>query len=90
LGAIEAIDAAGRISEIVVIGFDAIPDALVNIRSGRMLGSVAQFPSEMGRLGVKHAVELVRLGQAPPDEVLTRVELIDANNVDAFAPPERK
>ena len=90
LGAIEAIDAAGRISEIVVIGFDAIPDALVNIRSGRMLGSVAQFPSEMGRLGVKHAVELVRLGQAPPGEVLTRVELIDANNVDAFAPPEQK
>ena len=90
LGALEAIDAAGRISEIVVIGFDAIPDALANIRSGRMLGSVAQFPSEMGRLGVKHAVELVRSGQAPPDEVLTRVELIDADNVDAFAPPEQR
>jgi ribose transport system substrate-binding protein len=87
LGAIEAIDAAGRMDEIVVIGFDAIPDALVNIRSGRLLGSVAQFPSEMGRLGVKHAVELVRRGQAPPEEVLTRVELIDRGNVDAFAPP---
>ena len=90
LGALEAIDAAGRISEIVVIGFDAIPDALDNIRSGRMLGSVAQFPSEMGRLGVKHAVELVRSGHAPPGEVLTRVELIDVDNVDAFAPPEQR
>jgi ribose transport system permease protein len=89
LGAIEAIDAAGRLDEIVVIGFDAIPDALANIRSGRMLGSVAQFPSEMGRLGVKHAVELVRLGQEPPREVLTRVELIDRHNVDEFAPPEQ-
>jgi ribose transport system substrate-binding protein len=90
LGALEAIDAAGRISEIAVIGFDAIPDALANIRSGRMLGSVAQFPSEMGRLGVKHAVELVRSGQIPPGEVLTRVELIDAHNVDDFAPPEQR
>jgi ribose/xylose/arabinose/galactoside ABC-type transport system permease subunit/ABC-type sugar transport system substrate-binding protein len=88
LGAIEAIDAAGRMDEIVVIGFDAIPDALANIRSGRMLGSVAQFPSEMGRLGVKHAVELVREGTAPQEEVLTRVELIDRSNVDNFAPAD--
>jgi len=88
LGALEAIDAAGRMDEIVVIGFDAIPDALANIRSGRLLGSVAQFPSEMGRLGVKHAVELVRRGTMPPDEVLTRVELIDRGNVDNFAPPD--
>ncbi len=88
LGAIEAIDAAGRMDEIVVIGFDAIPDALANIRSGRMLGSVAQFPSEMGRLGVKHAVELVRAGTPPPAEVLTRVELIDRFTVDDFAPTE--
>jgi ribose transport system permease protein len=90
LGALEAIDAAGRISEVAVIGFDAIPDALANIRSGRMLGSVAQFPGEMGRLGVRHAVELLRSGQAPPVEVLTRVELIDAHNVDDFAPPEQR
>ena len=90
LGALEAIDAAGRISEVAVIGFDAIPDALANIRSGRMLGSVAQFPSEMGRLGVRHAVELLRSGKAPPVEVLTRVELIDAHNVDDFAPPEQR
>ncbi|HSN55884.1 MAG TPA: substrate-binding domain-containing protein [Candidatus Sulfomarinibacteraceae bacterium] len=90
LGALEAIDAAGRISEVAVIGFDAIPDALANIRSGRMLGSVAQFPSEMGRLGVRYAVELLRSGKAPPVEVLTRVELIDAHNVDDFAPPEQR
>jgi len=88
LGALEAIDAAGRISDIVVVGFDAIPDALANIRSGRMLGSVAQFPSEMGRLGVKYAVELVRQGEKPPSEVLTRVELIDRDNVDDFAAKE--
>ena len=57
-------------------------------RSGRLLGTVAQLPSEMGRLGVKHAVELVRRGTMPPDEVLTRVELIDRGNVDNFAPPD--
>ncbi|MGB6641683.1 MAG: sugar ABC transporter substrate-binding protein, partial [Thermoanaerobaculia bacterium] len=84
LGALEAAAAARRLEHIHVIGFDAIPDALTNIRSGRLLGSVAQFPGEMGRLGVLHAVELLRNGEAPPEEILTRVEMIDRDNIDNF------
>ena len=60
LGALEAIAAAQRLDDVAVIGFDAIPDALENIRAGRLLGSVAQFSGEMGRLGVFHAVELLK------------------------------
>jgi ABC-type sugar transport system substrate-binding protein len=84
LGALEAAAAARRLEDIHVIGFDAIPDALTNIRLGRLLGSVAQFPGEMGRLGVRHAVELLRNGEAPPEEILTRVEMIDRDNIDNF------
>ena len=87
LGALEAVAAARRAGQIHVIGFDAIPDALANIRSGRLLGSVAQFPGEMGRLGVLHAVALLRDGAAPPEEILTRVEMIDGDNIDAFMNP---
>jgi ribose transport system permease protein len=90
LGALEAVAATRRVGQIHIVGFDAIPDALTNIRSERLLGSVAQFPSEMGRLGVLHAVALLRDGTAPPEEVLTRVEMIDRFNIDAFAPvPDR-
>ena len=85
LGAMEAVAAAGRLDRIDIVGFDAIPDALANIRSGRLLGSVAQFPDEMGRLGVRHAVELLRTGRAPESEILTRVEMIDSENIDTFA-----
>jgi ribose transport system permease protein len=85
LGALEAVAAARRLDHVLVIGFDAIPDALANIRSGRLLGSVAQFPGEMGRLGVRHAVALLRQGTTPPAEVLTRVEMIDRDNIDAFS-----
>jgi ribose transport system permease protein len=84
LGALEAVDAAGLLDRISVVGFDAIPDALVNIRSGRLLGSVAQFPGEMGRLGVRHAARLLEAGEAPPEEVLTKVEMIDLDNIDEF------
>jgi ribose transport system permease protein len=89
LGALEAVAAARRLERVQVIGFDAIPDALTNIRSRRLLGSVAQFPGEMGRLGVRHAVALVRDGEVPPTEILTRVELIDRNNIDAFVEKDR-
>jgi ribose/xylose/arabinose/galactoside ABC-type transport system permease subunit/ABC-type sugar transport system substrate-binding protein len=84
LGALEAVAAARRLGRVGVVGFDAIPDALVNIRSGRLLGSVAQFPGEMGRLGVRHAVALLRNGTTPPREILTRVEMIDRSNIGAF------
>jgi ribose transport system permease protein len=84
LGALEAVAAAGRLGQVHVVGFDAIPDALANIRSGRLLGSVAQFPGEMGRLGVAHAAALVRDGTAPPEEILTKVEMIDLGNIDSF------
>jgi ABC-type sugar transport system substrate-binding protein len=84
LGALEAVASANRLDGVSIIGFDAIPDALANIRSGRLLGSVAQFPAEMGRLGVAHAVALLRDGSRPPAEVLTRVELIHLGNLDEF------
>jgi ribose/xylose/arabinose/galactoside ABC-type transport system permease subunit/ABC-type sugar transport system substrate-binding protein len=85
LGALEAVATARRLGRVGVVGFDAIPDALANIGSGRLLGSVAQFPGEMGRLGVRHAVALLRDGTTPPREILTRVEMIDRLNVGSFA-----
>jgi ribose transport system permease protein len=85
LGALEAVAAARRLENVSIVGFDAIPDALTNIRADRMSGTVAQFPSEMGRLGVLHAVSLVRDGEIPPTYILTRVELIDRDNIDSFA-----
>jgi ribose transport system substrate-binding protein len=88
LGALEAVAAARRLERVLVVGFDAIPDALANIAAGRLSGSVAQFPGEMGRLGVRHAAALLRDGTPPPEEILTRVEMIDRANVGSFAKRE--
>jgi ribose transport system substrate-binding protein len=75
LGAIEAIAAAGRRGSIRVIGFDAIDDARKAIAAGTMAASVAQFPSEMGRLAVESAAKLLR-GEPVPREQPTKVELV--------------
>jgi ribose/xylose/arabinose/galactoside ABC-type transport system permease subunit/ABC-type sugar transport system substrate-binding protein len=83
LGALEAVDAARRLARVRVVGFDASADAIKNIRAGRMLGSVAQFPDEMGRLGVLHAVQLVRTGRPLPGVIHTKVEMVDAATLSA-------
>ena len=60
LGALVAIEAAGRANQIKVIGFDATDDAVRAVREGRMLATVAQQPRLMGALGVETAVKVLR------------------------------
>jgi ribose transport system substrate-binding protein len=75
LGAIEAIAAAGKTGEITVVGFDAVEDARDAIRQETMAGSVAQYPSEMGRLAVENAVRLINR-ESIPEYIPVRIELI--------------
>ncbi len=57
LGAIEAAEAAGRAGEIIFVGFDAVDDAVAAVEAGSLAATIAQQPSEMGRLGVEFAVK---------------------------------
>ena len=82
LGAIEAIAAAGKTGQIVVIGFDAVRDARDAIRQGTMAGSVAQYPSEMGRQAVEYAARLLK-GEEIPEYIPTKIELITKGNLDS-------
>jgi len=82
LGAVQAIHAAGKGRQIVVVGFDAIKDSLDAIRRGDIDATVAQLPAEVGRLGVKYAVDVVNHQSVPPT-VPTAVKLITADNVES-------
>ena len=75
LGAIEAISAAGKTSDILVVGFDAVQDARDAIQNGTMAGSIAQNPYEMGKLAIEYAYRLVN-GEAIPKEIPVKIELI--------------
>ncbi len=75
LGAVEAIAAAGRSADILVIGFDAITDAREAIAAGRMEASVAQNPREMGRLAIENAARLMR-GEQIPAYIPVPIELV--------------
>jgi len=80
LGAVEAIAAAGRTGRIRVVGFDALDDAKKAIAAGTMAASIAQFPSEMGRIAVESAVKVLR-GETVPPDIGVRLELVTKDNV---------
>ncbi|MDP8243067.1 MAG: sugar ABC transporter substrate-binding protein [Candidatus Hinthialibacter antarcticus] len=81
LGAVEAISAAGKEGEIAVIGFDAVEEARKAIREGRMEGSIAQSPDEMGRVAVESAVKSLK-GETIAEVLPVKIELITKENVD--------
>lgn len=59
LGALQAIEGAGREDEMFVVGFDAIDPAIQAIEKGRLSATIMQQPALMGSMGVKKAVNLL-------------------------------
>jgi ABC-type sugar transport system substrate-binding protein len=85
IGALQAIKAAGKKSgDITVVGFDASGDELKAIMAGDEAGSVAQFPSKMGSLGIETAVAAAR-GQTIQANVDTGTQMVTKDNVSSFS-----
>ncbi|MEE9117091.1 MAG: substrate-binding domain-containing protein [Calditrichia bacterium] len=81
LGAVEAITAAGKTGQIIVVGFDAIEDAREAIRTGKMDGSIAQHPYDMGRLAIENAKKIID-GKTIPSYIPVKIDLITKENLE--------
>ena len=75
LGAVEAVAAAGRTGDLIVVGFDAQDEARAALEEGAMDATIAQHPREMGRLAVESAWRLLQ-GESVPAEQPVRIELV--------------
>jgi ABC-type sugar transport system substrate-binding protein len=83
MGAIEALKAAGKNDDVLLVGFDAIPDAITAIADGDMEATVAQAPANMGRFGVAWGLNyLLGLPVAPLTD--TGTTLVTADNAASF------
>jgi PAS domain S-box-containing protein len=80
LGALDALEEAGRAGDVVIVGFDAMPEALTAIARGTIAATVRQMPREMGRLAIELALR-VHAGQEVPPVVETDVKLVTPANV---------
>ena len=84
LGAIEAVK--GRnLKDIVIIGFDALPEALAKVRDGELTATVEQFPAKQSSLGVQILADFVKNGKKPVQQLnlITPVAITKDNLKDA-------
>jgi ribose transport system substrate-binding protein len=59
LGALRAVEAAGRLSAIKIVGFDATDDAVKSVKDGKLVATVAQKPRVMGSMAVETAKQVL-------------------------------
>ncbi|MCL2163401.1 MAG: substrate-binding domain-containing protein [Oscillospiraceae bacterium] len=83
LGAIQALTAAGR-TDVIVIGIDAIPDAVKAIEAGTMAASV--FQDAVGQAGGAMQIALDCVKNSPPAEQVKWVPfiLVDGSNYQEY------
>jgi len=80
LAAVEAIEAAGRKGQIVVIGVDFIPQARKAIEEGRLTGSVAQSPFVVGEMCGRAAI-LAVLKKTVPQDLFIPILMVSKENI---------
>jgi len=82
-GAVEAVKAQNLGDQVTVIGYDALPEALVMVRDGDLYGTVEQFPGEQARTGLRTLVDFIRSGTAPAEhDIFIQPQLITQENLD--------
>ncbi|MER5791859.1 substrate-binding domain-containing protein [Streptomyces sp. NPDC001980] len=82
LGAIKALGSKAG-SSVSVVGFDGTPDGLTAVRNGTLYASVAQQPSQLGKIAVDNALKAVK-DQKIPSTIKVPVKVVTKDNVAGF------
>jgi ribose transport system substrate-binding protein len=88
LGAAQAVDAAGKKSQIVVTGMNGVPPAVRAVKAGGLGLTVELNPVAWGRLGLETMVKYLG-GEKPGGQVAIKHVLVDRSNVDQHLPPAK-
>ena len=81
LGAMEAVKARNLTGKIVLIGFDALREALAHIKDGCLAATVEQFPGLQSSKALDKLVAFLRDGKKPEPqtELLTPITITKEN-----------
>jgi len=66
LGALAAVEKAGRANRVKIVGFDAVPEARAAIKAGKIYADVIQMPGEIGRKTIEAVNTYISGGDVPP------------------------
>jgi len=79
LGALAAVEKAGKLGQVTIVGFDAVPEARAAIKAGKIYADVVQMSGEIGRETIA-AVNAYLSGQTVPPQKLIPCQLFTAND----------
>ena len=75
LGAVAAVQAAGKTGQVLVVGFDNISAIRPMIEKGQVVATADQHADQLAVFGIEAALKILK-GQAPPADQTTAVDLI--------------
>ncbi|MDX3383484.1 substrate-binding domain-containing protein [Streptomyces niveiscabiei] len=83
LGAVKALGSkAGK--SVQVVGFDGTPDGLKAVEQGTLYASIAQQPSQLGRIAVDNALKAIK-GEKVEETIKVPVKVVTKENVAGFS-----
>lgn len=80
LGAVAALEDAGKLKDVLVVGYDNISAAQALVREGKMLCTVDQHADKLAVYGIQYALELLKTGTSPTNQE-TAVEVVSAEDL---------
>jgi ribose transport system substrate-binding protein len=84
LGALEALASRGR--QAIVIGVNAVPDAIAAVRQGSLLATVDFDAMKIAAIATEAAIRHLR-GEAVPREIMLPAQIVDRTNYAAWDKP---
>lgn len=94
LGVVEALKAKNLTGKVAVLGFDALPEALLSVKNGEMTGTVEQFPGGQSRKALSVIVDYLRNQKSPATHdtylipvMITKDNIKDAERISEIEAP---
>ena len=84
LGAKVAVKRKGLLGKVLLVGFDAIPEALAAVKKGELDATVRQDPVRMGKEGVELMARILKGETDIPKSIAIKAVIVDKTNVDEY------
>lgn len=79
IGCAAAVESAGLLEQVKIVGVDGSEDGKAAIADGKMLASAAQHPVEIGNISIETAYKVVN-GEDVKADIMVPVELVNKDN----------
>jgi len=84
MGAYQALAAAGKASQVKVIGFDGAEDAIQGIKDGKITATCMQFPQVMAQTAANYADAWFKGKRDFPKKIQVGVEMVTGKNINEY------